>query len=61
MTGREKQFSVICAAALVLFAVGASVAIMIGNFFAGSGDGCWIYVLPFLVCNSVSQYYKKKL
>ncbi len=26
MTGREKQFSVICAAALVLFAVGASVA-----------------------------------
>ena len=33
MTGREKQFSVICAAALVLFAVGASVAIMIGNFF----------------------------
>lgn len=33
MTGREKHFSLICAAALVLFTIGASIAIMIGNFF----------------------------
>lgn len=55
MTGREKHFSLICAAALVLFTIGASIAIMIGNFFFSAGDGRWLYVFSLLVCNPVCQ------
>ena len=33
MTGREKHFSLVCAASLVLFCVGGAAAILIGNFF----------------------------
>ena len=33
MTGRGGTFSLICAASLSLFAIGGSIAIMIGNFF----------------------------
>ena len=33
MTGRGDRFSVICAAALALFCLGGSAAILLGNFF----------------------------
>ena len=32
-TGKEARFPVICAASLLLFTIGAAVAIIIGNFF----------------------------
>lgn len=31
-TGREKQFPLLCTASFVLFALGASLAVMMGNF-----------------------------
>ena len=59
MTGREKQFSVICAAALVLFTVGASAAIMIGNFFLAPVMAVGFMFFPFwYVILSASNYYR---
>lgn len=33
VTGREKQFPLLCTAALLFFTLGASAAILMGNFF----------------------------
>ena len=33
MTGRSKHFSLLCACSLLLFGIGASIAIVLGNFF----------------------------
>ena len=32
-TGREKQFPMLCTTSFILFALGASFAVMMGNFF----------------------------
>lgn len=61
MTGREKQFSVICAAALVLFAVGASVTIMIGNFFLAPVMAVGFMFFPFWYVILSASNYKKNV
>ena len=59
MTGREKQFSVICVVALILFTVGASAAIMIGNFFLAPVMAVGFMFFPFWYVILSASSYKK--
>lgn len=55
MTGRGNRFSIICAVALALFCAGGSIAILLGNFFPGSGDGSGFFISTILVCETDCQ------
>ena len=61
MTGREKQFSVICVVALILFTVGASAAIMIGNFFLAPVMAVGFMFFPFWYVILSASSYKKNV
>jgi Flp pilus assembly protein TadB len=58
-TGKNKQFTLVCAAALFLFVGGVVFALMIGNVFLmpllAAAMGC----VPFLYVKSALAYYKK--
>jgi len=61
VTGRENQFPMICAAALLLFAVGASVAILIGNFFLVPVMAAGFLFLPFWWVKLTASHFKKDI
>ena len=59
VTGREKRFPMLCAAALLLFCVGASIAIVIGNFFLVPVMAAGSMMLPFWWVKLTAGHFKK--
>lgn len=61
LTGRESWFSMICALSLILFVVGSSIAILLGNFFALPVLGIGFMMLPFWYIRLTQTYFKKDI
>ena len=61
MTGREAKFPAICAMSLLLFVIGASAAIMPGNFFPRPSAGGGHDVPAFWFIKLTASYYKKNI
>lgn len=59
VTGRSKRFPFLCLLSLVLFAVGAAVAILFGNFFAVPILGMGMMLLPFWYVRVTQIHFKK--
>lgn len=59
ITGREKQFPILCTMALLLFAVGAAAAILMGNFFMVPVMAVGFLFLPFWYIKLTAHNYKK--
>lgn len=61
MTGRGGRFSMVCAAALLFFAVGAAVAAMLGNPFLVPVLAVGFLFLPFWYIKLSAHHYKKDI
>lgn len=61
MTGRSSRFSMICAASLLLFAAGASIAILLGNMFLVPVLAVGLMFLPFWYIRLTAVHYKKSI
>lgn len=61
MTGRSGRFSLICACSLLLFIVGASVAILLGNFFLTPVMAVGFMLFPFWYVKLTAGHFKKNL
>lgn len=61
MTGRSSRFSLICACSLLLFGIGASVAIVLGNFFLAPVMAVGFLLLPFWYVQLTASHYKKDI
>ncbi len=61
VTGREKRFPMLCALSLALFAVGASIAIMLGNLFLIPVMAVGLMLLPFWYVRLTQSNYKKNI
>ena len=61
VTGREKRFPMLCAAALLLFCVGASIAIVIGNFFLVPVMAAGSMMLPFWWVKLTASHFKRDI
>jgi hypothetical protein len=59
-TGKSKQFSIVCCASLVLFAIGAAFSFLINNLFLMPVLSAAFALLPFLYITSTLAYYEKK-
>ena len=58
-TGKETRFPVICAASLLLFTIGAAVAIIIGNFFLVPVLAVGMMFVPFWYIELTAGHFKK--
>jgi len=61
ITGRSSRFSLICAASLLCFACGASLAILMGNVFLVPVLAVGMMFLPFWYVRLTSSHYKKNI
>lgn len=61
LTGRSGQFPLVCAASLLLFAVGASVAILLENVFLIPVLALGLMFLPFWHVRLTAAHYKKNV
>ena len=61
MTGRSNHFSLVCACALVLFAIGAAIAIVMGNFFLAPVMAVGFMMLPFWYVQLTASHFKKDI
>lgn len=61
MTGREKRFSLICAASLALFCVGGSLALLLGNYFLAPVMAVGFLFFPFWYVRLTAGHYKKNV
>lgn len=59
VTGKSKQFTLVCCAALVLFAGGAILSILINNIFLLPVLSIAFALLPFFYTTSTLGYYEK--
>lgn len=59
MTGRGARFSMVCAAALALFCIGGSIAILFGNFFLAPVLAVGFLFLPFWYVKLTANHYKR--
>ncbi|MCM1561598.1 MAG: hypothetical protein NC123_18990 [Butyrivibrio sp.] len=60
-TGREKQFPLLCTTAFILFALGASAAIMMGNPYMVPVLACGFLLIPFWYIKLTAHSYKKDI
>ncbi len=60
-TGREKQFPALCTVAFMLFAFGASVAIMMGNPYMVPILACGFLLIPFWYIKLTAHSFKKDI
>lgn len=60
-TGKESRFPVLCTASMVLFSVGASIAIMLGNVFLVPVMAIGCALLPFWYIRLIQSHYKKDI
>lgn len=58
-TGKEARFPAICAVSLLLFAIGASIAIVMGNFFLVPVMAVGMMFLPFWYVKLTAGNFKK--
>lgn len=58
MTGRGNRFGGVCAASLALFAVGAAIAITLGNYFLAPVLAVGFMFLPFWYIRLTQTHYK---
>jgi len=58
-TGKEARFPVICAASLLLFTIGAAVAIIMGNFFLVPVLAVGMMFVPFWYIKLTAGHFKK--
>ena len=61
LTGRSSRFSIICAFSLLLFAVGASIAILMQNIFLMPVLALGFMFIPFWYVRLTSTHYKKSI
>jgi len=61
ITGRSNRFSMVCAASLLLLAVGASLAILLGNVFLVPVLAAGLMFLPFWIIRLTATHYKKSV
>lgn len=59
MTGKSKQFTLVCCASLVLFAAGAILSVLINNIFLLPVLSVAMALLPFFYTTSTLSYYEK--
>lgn len=61
VTGRSRRFPFLCLLSLALFAAGASIAIMIGNFFAVPVLAIGCMMLPFWYVRLTQSHFKRDI
>lgn len=61
MTGQSERFSMVCAASLLFFALGACVAILMQNVFLVPVLALGLAFLPFLYVRTVAEHFKKNV
>jgi Flp pilus assembly protein TadB len=61
ITGRGNRFSFVCAASLQCFAVGASLAILLGNVFLVPVMAVGMMFIPFWYIRLTATHYKKSI
>lgn len=61
MTGRESKFPAVCAASLLFFVVGASIAIVLGNFYLVPVMAVGMMFLPFWFIRLTAGQFKKSI
>ena len=61
MTGRSNRFSLICSCSLLLFAIGAAIAIVMGNFFLAPVMAAGFMMLPFWYVQLTASHFKKDI
>ena len=61
ITGREHQFPMICACSLILFAIGAAIAILLDNLFLVPVLAGGFLFLPFWYVRLTQSHYKKDI
>lgn len=61
LTGRSSRFSMICAASLLLFAVGAAIAILLENVFLVPVMAVGLMFLPFWYVRLTATHYKNSV
>lgn len=61
VTGRSKRFPFLCLLSLALFALGASIAIILGNFFAVPVLAVGFMLLPFWYVRLTQSHFKKDI
>jgi len=61
ITGRNGRFSLICAASLLFFAAGASLAILMGNVFLVPVLAVGMMFIPFWYIRLTATHYKKNI
>lgn len=59
VTGKSKQFMLVCCASLVLFAVGLLIALLINNVFLMPALSVALALIPFFYTTSTLSYYEK--
>lgn len=59
MTGKTGRFSLVCAASLLCFALGACAAILMGNVFLIPVLAVGLSSLPFLYIRATAEHFKK--
>lgn len=61
LTGRSERFSLLCAASLLLFAIGASLAVLLSNLFLVPVLALGFMLLPFWRLRLTASHFKKNL
>lgn len=61
VTGRSERFPMLCALSLLFFTVGASIAIMLSNFFLVPVMGVGCMFLPFWYVKLTQSHFKKDI
>lgn len=61
VTGREKSFPTLCAISLLMFTAGASIAIVLGNFFLVPVMAVGLTFLPFWYVKLTQSHFKKNI
>ena len=61
ITGRENRFPIICALSLLLFAMGGSIAVILGNYFLVPVMAIGFMFLPFWYVRITQTHFKKDI
>ncbi|OLS03547.1 type II secretion system F family protein [Tissierella creatinophila] len=61
ITGREKMFPILCALSLLLFSIGASISIIINNYFLVPVMAIGFMFIPFWYVRLTQTHFKKAI
>lgn len=61
ITGRERWFPIICALSLLFFAIGGSIAVILGNYFLVPVMAVGFMFLPFWYIRITQTHFKKDI